>query len=193
MKRRRFITGLGALAGAGGLALGSGAFTSVSAARTVTVDVADDDQAFLALDQRGSGKRSVTDGSSDALSFQFPGYDEADYPDGRETDPSGVGTDSVYRFGDDAASDQSGLFGVTNQGTQPVEVFSTQQTTDGVPSVTMYDTEDGSLLDEDSHSSPLGVGDSLSCGLEIDTHGVPVRADEYDVTLTITAVAVDGD
>jgi len=181
------------LAGAGGLALGSGAFTSVSAARTVTVDVADDDQAFLALDQRGSGERSDTDGLSDALEFQFPGDDEADYPSGGATDPSGVGTDSVYRFGDDAASDQSGLFGVTNQGTQPVEVFSTQQTTDGVPSVTMYDTEDGSLLDEDSHSSPLGVGDSLSCGLEIDTHGVPVSTDEYEVTLTITAVAVDGD
>lgn len=194
MKRRNFIATLGAAVASGSAVLGTGAFTSVSAARSVTVDVADDDRALLALDQRGTGERSDTDGLSDSLEFQIPGSDEDDYPAAEETDPAGVGTDSIYRFADDAADDQRGLFGVTNRGTQPVEVYSTQQTTEGVPSVVMYDIETGNRLTESSPSAPLAVGgEPLLCGLEIDTHGVPVKADEYEISLTITAVATNSD
>ncbi|MFB6122039.1 MAG: LamG domain-containing protein, partial [Haloferacaceae archaeon] len=48
MKRRQLLLGLGSVAGAGSV-LGSGAFTSVSADRSVTVNVADDANAFLAM------------------------------------------------------------------------------------------------------------------------------------------------
>ncbi|WP_353634758.1 hypothetical protein ABSL23_03745 [Halobacterium sp. NMX12-1] len=194
MKRRTLIAGLGSLTASGVFAVGSGAFTSVSAARTVTVDVADDDRALLALDQRGTGERSDTDGLTDSLEFQIPGSDGDEYPAAEETDPAGVGTDSVYRFADDAASDQRGLFAVTNRGTQPVEVYSTQETTEGVPSVVMYDVETGDRLTETSPSTPLSVGgEPLLCGLEVDTHDVPAQPEAYDVTLTITAVATDSD
>ena len=49
MKRRNFILGLGATAVSGATVLGSGAFSSVEADRSITVEVADDTEAFLAL------------------------------------------------------------------------------------------------------------------------------------------------
>jgi hypothetical protein len=159
----------------------------------VSIQVTDDYDALLTLTQRGTGKRSIIDGNPSELEFDIPSPDEDEYPNGNPSDPEGLGTDSIYRFGEDAAHDESGLFGVENQGTQLVEVYSTQETTAGVPSVTMYDVETGNLLTESSPSPPLGVGDQLVCGLEIDTHGVPVQNDEYDLTLTINAVATGSD
>ncbi|MFC7165622.1 hypothetical protein [Halospeciosus flavus] len=190
MKRRQLLTGLVALTGGGSLALSSGAFTSVSAERTVSVSVTDDDTALLRLTQRGSGRRSFTDGATETIGFDFPDPDENEYGG---TDPEGLGTDSVYRFGGDAAHDETGLFAVENQGTQPVHVYSTQATTAGVPDVTIYDVESGDLLTKESPSPAMDPGHRCLCGLEIDTHGVPVREEEYDVTLTINAVATDSD
>jgi len=107
------------------LALGTGAFTSVSAERSVTIDTADDAYAFLRLNERGGGERSEIDGGT--LVFNIPGDDESGYPSENPTDPEGLGTDSVYRFGEDAAHDEAGLFAIRNQGTQPVNVYSTQR------------------------------------------------------------------
>ncbi|WP_157501862.1 hypothetical protein [Halobacterium sp. CBA1126] len=189
MRRRTLIAGLGSLTVSSAFTMGLGAFTSVSATRTVNVDVADDNGAFLRLSEIGEGRRSYKDG--DTVAFDIPAPDEEDYGG---TDPEGVGTDSVYRFSGDAAHDEPGLFSVTNQGTQPVEVYATQQTTEGVPSVAIYDVETGDRLTETSPSTPLAVGGGpLLCGLEIDTHGVPVKADEYEISLTITAVATNSD
>ncbi|MFD1598994.1 hypothetical protein [Halobellus rarus] len=123
---------------------------------------------------------------NDKLAFNLPGSSENEYS---HTDPEGLGTDSVYRFGKDARNGTSGLFSVENRGTQPVQIYNTQTETSGVPDVTMYDVETGSTLTEDSPSLPLSTGNQLPCGLEIDTHGVPVQEIEYDVTLTINAVA----
>lgn len=188
MKRRKVLGLMGGLVGGTGLTLGSGAFTSVSADRSVTVSVADDHEAFLKLTERGEGRRSYTDGGE--LGFDFPGPEEDEYGD---TDPEGLGTDSVYRFGTDAAHNKPGLFGVTNQGTQPVEVYSTQERTESVPVVRIYDVDSGNLLTENSPSAPLGTGELLVCGLEIDTEGVPIRDDEYDISLTISAVGTESD
>ncbi|MDH5018895.1 hypothetical protein [Halobacterium rubrum] len=192
MKRRNFIATLGLATTSGATLLGTGAFTSVQAERSISVAVADDAYAYLRLNERGKGERSETDGGT--LEFSIPGDDEGEYPTGNPTDPDGLGTDSVYRFGADAAHDESGLFAVRNRGTQPVEVYSTQGSTEGVPSVTMFDVDSGDLLTESSPSAPLGVGAGpLVCGLEIDTHGVPIQDEAYDVDLTINAVATDGD
>ncbi|WP_435118077.1 hypothetical protein [Halolamina sp. C58] len=192
MKRRRLLTGLAGVAGASSFVVGSGAFNFANVERSVSIGVADDAYAFLRLNERGGGERSEID--SGTLEFSIPGDDEGDYPTGESTDPEGLGTDSVYRFGGDAAHDETGLFAVRNQGTRPVEVYSTQETTDGVPSVTMYNVDTGDLLTESSPSSQLGVGSGpLVCGLEIDTHGVPIRDEAYDIDLTINAVATGGD
>ena len=186
MKRRSFITALGGLTGAGSLVLGSGAFNFANVERSASIDVVNDEKAFLKLTQLGGGRRSYEDGNPDTLGFDIPGPDESDYGG---TDPDGLGTDSVYRFGEDAAHDESGLFAVENQGTDPVEVYSTQESESGVPSVTMYDVNSGNTLTESSPSDPLGVGTQLHCGLEIDTHDVPVQQSEYEVALIINADA----
>lgn len=192
MKRRRYLTALGGLAGASSLAVGSGAFNFANVERNVSIDVADDAYAFLRLNERGSGDRSEIDGGT--LEFNIPGDEESGYPTGNPTDPEGIGTDSVYRFGGDAAHDEAGLFAVRNQGTQPVKVYSTQETTEDLPSVTMYNVETGELLTESSPSPQLGVGSGpLVCGLEIDTHGVPIQNEEYDVDLIINAIAIGDD
>lgn len=49
MQRRTFVLSAGAIAGAGGLALGTGAFSSVEAERDVTVSVAGDPDAYLSI------------------------------------------------------------------------------------------------------------------------------------------------
>ncbi|WP_262175038.1 hypothetical protein [Haloarcula laminariae] len=183
MNRRTLIAGFGSLASGSVFAIGTGAFTSVSAGRSVSVSVAADDEAFLKLEERGEGRRSYEDGNT--VGFDIPGPDDDDYGG---TDPEGLGTDSVYQFGDDAAHDESGLFSITNQGTQPVEVYSTQETTSGLPEVTIYDVDTGDLLTEDSPSEAIEVGEQLNCGLEIDTQDVPVREDEYDISLVINAI-----
>lgn len=50
MNRRNFVIGLGAASASGSALIGSGAFTSVSAERDITVNVADDADALLGLD-----------------------------------------------------------------------------------------------------------------------------------------------
>lgn len=192
MNRREIIAALGAATAGTSAAAGTGAFTSVTAERSVYVDIADDSYAFLRLNERGGGERSEIDGGT--LEFNIPGDDEDEYPRESPTDPEGLGTDSVYRFGGDAAHDEVGLFAVRNQGTQPVEVYSTQEVTEGVPSVTMYNINTGDLLTKGSPSPQLDVGSGpLVCGLEINTHGVPVQDDTYDINLIINAVAVGDD
>jgi len=76
---------------------------------------------------------------------------------------------------------------VKNQGTQSVKIYSTQEDTDGVPTVTMFDAKTGKLLTESSPSNPIEVGDELRAGLEIDTQDVDISS--YNVHLTINAVA----
>ncbi|WMT06074.1 hypothetical protein NP511_11835 [Natrinema thermotolerans] len=50
MNRRNVLVGLGTIVAGGGAALGTGAFSSVEAERTVTVETAGDANAFLGLD-----------------------------------------------------------------------------------------------------------------------------------------------
>jgi len=82
------------MAAGGATALGSGAFTSVEADRSITVDVADDRDAFLVLDEIGDGGRAVIDGGM--LRFSFPGAFEDQYPNDVDTDgckkPSNLAT-----------------------------------------------------------------------------------------------------
>jgi hypothetical protein len=172
MKRRNFITTLGGIAGAGSLMLGTGAFTSVSAERAVTVDIADDFRAFLRMEPIGdkgfngeyTGRSFVNGGK---VAFQIPG-DE----DGENPNAEGVGLDSVYEFHD--------LLEIVNQGTQPVEIYSTYDD-DALANLALV--RDRGILRDDPPT--LDVGEHLDVGLYIDTHGSGIG--EYDETLTIVA------
>jgi hypothetical protein len=109
MQRRKLLTAMGSLAAGGAAAMGTGAFTSVSANRTVNVSVADDANALLALEQAGTGPNSqyaeVSDGE---VTIDLDNSDTAN-------GGSGVNGNAVTNVLD--------IFKIRNQGTQPVAVF----------------------------------------------------------------------
>lgn len=192
MQRRNFILGLGATAtGAAGV-VGSGAFSSVEADREITVDVERDAEAFLTLVPNGGGNRS--DVSDDLLKFRLPSLQETGAGNhGNEPNPQnpqGLGADSVYRFGKDAAADaEPPLFQAKNRGTQPVRVFGTPEEAGDKPTVRIFEVENGDLLTEESPSEEVEVGHDIGLGLEVDTHGL--ETDFYETVVTITALAND--
>lgn len=175
MRRRRFLASAGGFAAAGSVALGTGAFTSVEAERSVSISVARDYNAFLRLepisdegiDDENTG-RSFINGSQ--VSFEIPG-DEA----GENSDAEGVGLDSVYEFHD--------LVSVSNQGTQPVKLSSTYG---GDALADLALVNDTGVLRDDPPT--LAVGGSINVGLSIDTHGADTG--EFDETLTVVAERV---
>jgi hypothetical protein len=187
MKRRQFVLGLGAVTASGATLLGSGAFTSVRADRTISVETAQDSEAFLELDALGlSGIRGGRSGAGNTVAFEFPSLAEQEEDDVNPQNPQGLGRDSVYRFASDVDG-TNGLFLIRNNGTQRVDVFAEQQKTSGdVPEIDIFDVETGDLLTSGSPGT-LDVGTELDVGFRIDTMGV--ETDEHDIDLTIVADA----
>ncbi|WP_169051894.1 LamG-like jellyroll fold domain-containing protein [Halorhabdus amylolytica] len=107
MKRRRFILGLGAATAGGSAMLGSGAFTSVEAERSVTIDVVGDADAFLRLApcEDSPNGAYVTGAADGAMAVDLSESNEA-------VSGKGVNQESFYVFHD--------VFEIGNQGTQPV-------------------------------------------------------------------------
>ncbi|NIB98091.1 hypothetical protein [Halobacterium sp. R2-5] len=172
------MAGLGTTVATGATILGSGAFTNVTAERNVSVNVAQDDLAFLrldplvdkGLDNDDDGDLEITERSSDPgqmVKFELPGGG-----DGENAAAEGLGSDSVYEFHD--------LLGVRNWGTQPVQVHSTYDGTNLADIALVSD--DGVLRDD---PPVVGTGDILEVGLYVDTHGSTTG--EFDETLTIVA------
>ncbi|WP_050032896.1 hypothetical protein [Halorubrum halophilum] len=103
--RRKFIAGLGALATGSAAAMGTGAFTSVSADRQVDVQVAEDANAFLGLDNSSDPNDAYFDTGSDEYAVNF-----------NDSGNSGSGVNP------NANTVAKEVFKITNQGTQSVEV-----------------------------------------------------------------------
>ena len=177
MKRRNFIATLGVATTSGATLLGTSAFTSVQAERSISIAVEEDYDAFLQMEPIGDeGIDGENTGRSffnaDTLAFEIPG-DE----DGENPDAEGVGLDSVYEFHD--------LATITNQGTQTVTLHSTY---DGSNFADLALVDDEGVLRDDPPE--LGVGESHDAGLYIDTHDSSLG--EFDETLTIVAERVGG-
>jgi len=183
MKRRAFVFGLGTTAAASATVLGSGAFTSVSADRSITVEVADDDTALLVIDAEAegvAGRSSLVNlgsGNKQAV-FRIPGPEEDQIAG---TDPEGIGKDSKYRF--------SNLAVLRNQGTQPVTVYSEYDGT--LEQISIFDSGDpDTLLTSQSNGVTLGTGQSFNMGLYLESGDQGLG--EYDETLTVVAERVGG-
>ena len=114
--RRKFLAGLGALASGSAAAVGTGAFTSVSAERSAYVETASDNDALLAFDPSGSTNSTYVEGaSSGAVSIDLSATDGDNLPNGNGTSPQGINTDAVTQIND--------LFSIRNQGTQAAVVY----------------------------------------------------------------------
>ena len=114
--RRKFLAGLGALASGSAAAVGTGAFTNVSASRDVSVSVADDSQAFLrirkAREPNGSGGQRITPNADDYVTTSG-GTIGLDFT---STENGGQGINKS------ATTEIDNLLQIENQGTQEVIV-----------------------------------------------------------------------
>jgi len=138
------------------LVVGSGAFTTVQADRTVDVDVAGDDAALLELRPHSGANGAYASLSSDELEIGF-GSVTAD----------GVNQNATTTIGD--------VFNVTNQGTQTVSVYITESGT--YPGVVTFETAGGTRIDGGSANAvPVAVGETIEITIEIDTTGTNFAA-----------------
>jgi hypothetical protein len=110
MQRRKLLAAMGSIAAGGAAAVGTGAFTSVSAERSVDVNVADDADALLAI------RRDTRDGET-------PNAQEYVDVSGGTVSIDLTGTDSgATGVNDEATTVIDDLLAIENQGTQGVYV-----------------------------------------------------------------------
>ncbi|MBB6646633.1 LamG domain-containing protein [Halobellus ruber] len=177
MNRRKFIATIGTAAAGASATVGTGAFTSVSADRSVSVQVADDADAFLAMTPSNGPNGEFAETTGDGtIALALTDTDAGG---------SGLGTDSVYEFDD--------VFRITNQGTQPVYAWATFAGASGdfTPNGTNTDIylypngdSDDQLQDSDEDVLYLGVGQSAQIGVYVDTTDVTT---DQDLTMTVNA------
>ena len=161
MKRRHLLGSI--VSGAvGSLAVGTGAFSSTRAERTISTEVVDDSEAYLRIapEETGISGRSsevnLGDGGKVAV-FRIPGPED-DLVAG--TDPEGVGKNSEYWFDNMAV--------VQNQGTNPVTVYSQYHGT--LDQIALFDSaNEDTLCISPETGVKLGVGDSFTMGLYLKT------------------------
>jgi hypothetical protein len=184
MQRRKFVVGIGSLAAGGAAAMGTGAFTSVTASRNVDVAVANDSAAYLGLSGAGGANSDYVtdDGSSGTLSI--------DLDSGQSVAGGGEGVNP------NALTEIDFLFEIANQGTQSVDVsLSKSGANSGL--IEFYATDDTSASDPYSSGTALGTnavslgtGDSVVISLRIDTRGSGLSdSDEILDSVTISATA----
>ena len=103
MQRRKFVVGLGSLAAGGAATMGTGAFASVEATRSVGVNVAGDASAYLGLE--ATSPYAETNDSGNQLVLDFGG---------NGNDGIGINPDSVTTF--------DGVFRMTNNGPNALDI-----------------------------------------------------------------------
>lgn len=199
MKRRMFVLGMGSATAGGSALLGTGAFTTVEAHRTVDIEVASDDEAYLQL--YANPENPVAD---DLVVDDGDGHLRLD----------------LDSFNEHATAELDDLFNVCNHGKQPVCVWlqkegSVVQCTEttfpghgrplgGGPkkhggkreerdAIEFYrDGDPDAEIDSVGHGLVLPVGACLQVGVDLCTTGVDEGTDLLPEGVTVYA-DVDGD
>ncbi|GAB7014224.1 DUF1102 domain-containing protein [Halolamina salina] len=144
MERRKFIAGLGSLTAAGAAGIGTGAFTSVQADRSLSIQTAGDANAFLSItkaeDDNGdvyANAQEYVDISNGEVSLDFTQVEDT-----ANASASGINKNAKTIF--------DRLLDVTNNGTQDVEfwiesdlIVSSPNSDDGFLGVYSEDSDDG--------------------------------------------------
>ncbi|RKD95136.1 lamin tail domain-containing protein [Halopiger aswanensis] len=172
MKRRTLILGFGTAAGAGAI-VGSGAFSTASAERQMTVRVVDDASSFLALEPGEQNGAHVSNEDGEAVSIDFGGGDAVE--------GDGLGIDTAYTFDD--------TLHIRNQGTESVFVWtSTESDAFDDDDVYLYHEDPEAPL-SDARAIEVEVGTEIPVGVFVDTTGL--ETDAYDIGVTIQAAGED--
>ncbi|MWV40341.1 hypothetical protein [Natrialba sp. INN-245] len=141
MNRRNVLIGLGTIVAGGGAALGTGAFSTVTAERTVSVETAGDASAFLALTAAPGAEDYVTENGT--LEIDIGG-----------NDGDGINQNALTTFDE--------LVQIENQGTNTVETITvTIQGDNG-------EEELLSLVEDFDGDTPLDETEITTFGLEIE-------------------------
>ena len=181
MNRRNVLIGLGTVAAGGGAALGTGAFSSVEADRTVTVETAGDASGFLALNGDGT---YVEDDSSDTLTID-------------------LGALGAEAFNEEARTVVEGVVTATNNSADGEEIdVGFDNGTSQVPSLD-FDMTDGNSNNvkvtlfwgsEDSQAvQTVGSGNSADMGAIVDTRSESNGEGTDGASVDVTILAEDSD
>jgi hypothetical protein len=136
MERRKFLIGAGSAAVGSSAIIGSGAFTSVQADRTVTVETTNDSGAYLTLDIREDNNNS-------------------DYA----TQEGGTVSVALDQLNIDATTTAFDIFTIENQGTQEALVYAQPS---GLKNQGAFDPEDGNInFDPQFSDMPNDEDDAL--------------------------------
>jgi hypothetical protein len=220
MKRRNFLIGAGGAAIGGSALLGSGAFSRVESQRQVTVQVANDENAYLRLkplDTPNSNNFVELDDHGH-LTMDIGAHDDA-ADENRDVNSSalGVNSDSFTYF--------DGMFEICNQGKAEADIsYELPVDSDGDPDppenrsynetwtapdpaydekvLTFYydgttdgdgSTSDERILVQPGESLPLPLGECVTVGVRTVTKGVDATLDDplVDGEVVITAVSDD--
>lgn len=183
MDRRKFVLGLGTASIGGATVLGTGAFSRVESHRGVSVEVAEDPDAYLGLDECAT---ILGDNYVDVDEYGHIEIDIGENPNGGE----GVNSDSLTWFDD--------LFEVCNQGKEDICLYVIQdenwpEDDDGNPRVDFYlsDDREDSILGIDN-ARLVEIGECTCIGLQTNTRGVDATDPELlleDVDNSVSLVA----
>lgn len=174
MNRRTLVLGLGTIATGSAAAVGSGAFSSVEADRSVTVEVADDTEAFLALIPTSE------------YAIERNGLLTLDLSPSNPTNAGGTGVNA------NAETIIRDVFEIENRGTQTVEIDFEGGEDDSVfGSITLSTVEDDLTVNIAPSDNPtLDPGESVSYNLSTVFAGEGARPEtRIDGTITIVAEA----
>ncbi|MFC6874316.1 hypothetical protein [Halobellus marinus] len=179
MGRKTRLFGLLAIFAAVSLVTATGAFTSVEASRTATVNVAGDGSALLAMDPaEGPNGDEYARISNGELEINLAGY-----------------TSSATGVNPNATTDVQSVFVITNQGSQEVEV-SINDSGDNPDVVTFYNASDqtpsasdgGLEPDEGGTAYTLTPGESVTVSIKVDTTNIGAN-ENLIRQITVTAQA----
>jgi len=157
MQRRNLLIGMGSLAAGGAATIGTGAFTSVQANRTVTIATADDSDAYLAFDQTDATNSSYVGTNSNGSIYI-------------DLDNNSVSGDGLNA---NATTQINDLFKIRNQGTQAAVVYVNPNSI--APG---NQTSDGSGITIDPQASNRPNGDYIN------TSGLSSGAEDDQISLT---------
>ncbi len=185
MNRRNVLIGLGTIVAGGGAALGTGAFSSVEATRTVSVGVADDANAFLALEKGSELHTNAVDNSGEQLKIDLSS--EFGQPDGE-----GVNVGAVTTIGkiDDNDDVEVAALTVTNNGENTVTLTAEVEGDDTILEL-QAQVGTGDLTDLTNVSLTLAENEVAKTVIVIDTNGYDLQGDTSvaDVIEEITFTA----
>lgn len=176
MKPKGKLLALVMIVGAVALAAATGAFTTVTAERTMEVNVADDSAALLQLDPVNGDYVSI-DGTTGQLVIDLDG--DSGGPIGN--DAQGLNPNANTTF--------DNMFKITNQGSETVDITIT---TTGSQSASVY-LYNGSDVSSSANKTGLAPGTGYNVSIGIDTSdglGNQINSgDSFDASISISAEA----